>query len=118
MFNAEASQDCNWPYWIFTPLAARNSALQTARMAPGASLYSPASKAEATEAARSVILSSIQLATCTAPPVKGAPQCSCGTIFKITSGTNGKFIEMVVYRFQGPPDGAFVTTAWSRIPQG
>ena len=39
---------------------------------------------------------------------EGGAQCSCGTIFKLTPGTNGKFTETVVYRFQGPPDGAFV----------
>lgn len=39
---------------------------------------------------------------------EGGAQCSCGTIFKLTQGANGKWTETIEYRFQGPPDGAFV----------
>lgn len=38
---------------------------------------------------------------------EGGAQCSCGTIFKLTlNGAGTKY--SVVYRFNGPPDGAFV----------
>jgi uncharacterized repeat protein (TIGR03803 family) len=36
----------------------------------------------------------------------GDPDCSCGTIFKLTSVGNGSWQESAVYRFTGTPDGA------------
>jgi uncharacterized repeat protein (TIGR03803 family) len=39
---------------------------------------------------------------------EGGAGCSCGVIFKLAPGTGGTWTESVVYRFQGPPDGAFV----------
>ena len=38
----------------------------------------------------------------------GSAKCGgCGTIFKLTPGLDGSWTETVVYRFTGPPDGAF-----------
>jgi len=37
----------------------------------------------------------------------GSPSCNCGTIFKMTHTTNGKWIEGVAYRFQGAPRPGF-----------
>lgn len=37
----------------------------------------------------------------------GAPGCSCGTIFKLARGNDGKWTESVVHRFEGTPDGAY-----------
>jgi uncharacterized repeat protein (TIGR03803 family) len=37
----------------------------------------------------------------------GSPSCSCGTIFKMTHTTSGKWIEGVAYRFQGAPHPGF-----------
>jgi uncharacterized repeat protein (TIGR03803 family) len=39
---------------------------------------------------------------------EGGAGCSCGTVFKLTAGRNGKWTETVAARFQGAPDGAFV----------
>ena len=39
---------------------------------------------------------------------EGGAGCSCGTVFKLTAGRNGKWTETVSYRFQGQPDGGFV----------
>jgi uncharacterized repeat protein (TIGR03803 family) len=39
---------------------------------------------------------------------EGGAGCSCGTVFKLTAGRNGKWAETVAARFQGAPDGAFV----------
>jgi uncharacterized repeat protein (TIGR03803 family) len=36
-----------------------------------------------------------------------ASGCSCGTIFKLASVSNGTWTETVLHRFQGAPDGAF-----------
>jgi len=38
---------------------------------------------------------------------EGGAGCSCGVIFKLAPGANGKWTESVVYRFQGAPDGGF-----------
>jgi uncharacterized repeat protein (TIGR03803 family) len=38
---------------------------------------------------------------------EGGAQCSCGTVFKLSVEPNGAAYR-VVYRFTGPPDGAFV----------
>lgn len=40
--------------------------------------------------------------------VDGDPGCACGTIFKLSPGTNGQWTETVVHRFKGPTgDGGF-----------
>jgi uncharacterized repeat protein (TIGR03803 family) len=39
---------------------------------------------------------------------EGGASCSCGTVFKLTPGGSGKWMETVVYRFHGAPDGGFV----------
>jgi uncharacterized repeat protein (TIGR03803 family) len=39
---------------------------------------------------------------------EGGAGCSCGTIFKLAPGANGKWTESVAYRFTGVPDGGFV----------
>jgi uncharacterized repeat protein (TIGR03803 family) len=38
---------------------------------------------------------------------EGGAGCSCGVIFKMTPGTNGKWTESIAYRFQGQPDPGF-----------
>lgn len=38
----------------------------------------------------------------------GAPACACGGVFKLTLSNNAAPVYSVVYRFTGPPDGAFV----------
>lgn len=37
----------------------------------------------------------------------GAASCSCGVIFKVTPGTDGKWTESVAYRFPGTPQPGF-----------
>lgn len=37
----------------------------------------------------------------------GASGCSCGTIFKMTPGGHGNWMESVVYAFTGTPDGRY-----------
>jgi uncharacterized repeat protein (TIGR03803 family) len=37
----------------------------------------------------------------------GAASCTCGIIFKMTPGGNGKWTESVVYRFPGTPQPGF-----------
>jgi len=37
----------------------------------------------------------------------GDPGCGCGTIFRLRPTAGGSWTERVVYRFAGPPDGAF-----------
>ena len=37
----------------------------------------------------------------------GAANCNCGTIFKMTRGTGGKWTESVPYRFPGTPGAGF-----------
>jgi len=49
---------------------------------------------------------------------EGGAGCSCGTVFKLTAGTNGKWTETVAYRFQGTPDGAFVYNGMVADPAG
>jgi uncharacterized repeat protein (TIGR03803 family) len=38
---------------------------------------------------------------------EGGAGCSCGVIFKLAPGSNGKWTESVPYRFQGSPDAGF-----------
>jgi uncharacterized repeat protein (TIGR03803 family) len=38
---------------------------------------------------------------------EGGAGCSCGVIFKMTPGVNGKWTESTAYRFQGAPDPGF-----------
>lgn len=38
---------------------------------------------------------------------EGGAGCSCGVIFELTPGQNGKWQEKVAYRFQGSPDAGF-----------
>jgi uncharacterized repeat protein (TIGR03803 family) len=38
---------------------------------------------------------------------EGGAGCGCGTIFKLAPGSNGRWTESVVHRFEGPPDAAF-----------
>lgn len=38
---------------------------------------------------------------------EGGAGCSCGTIFKLVPGANGKWTEVLVHRFQNSPDGGF-----------
>jgi len=38
----------------------------------------------------------------------GAASCNCGVIFKLTLSSGAPPVYSVVYRFKGPPDGAFV----------
>lgn len=38
----------------------------------------------------------------------GAGSCGCGTVFKLTHGSSGKWGESTAYSFTGAPDGAFV----------
>jgi len=38
---------------------------------------------------------------------EGGAGCSCGVIFKMSPGANGKWSESTAYRFQGQPDPGF-----------
>jgi uncharacterized repeat protein (TIGR03803 family) len=49
---------------------------------------------------------------------EGGAGCSCGTVFKLTAGSNGRWKETVAYRFQGAPDGAFVYNGMVSDPAG
>jgi uncharacterized repeat protein (TIGR03803 family) len=47
---------------------------------------------------------------------EGGAGCSCGVIFKLAKGTNGKWTESVVYRFTGAPDAGFAYNGM--VPDG
>ena len=48
----------------------------------------------------------------------GAASCNCGTIFKMTRGTNGEWTESVAYRFPGAPRTAFAYNGMVRDSAG
>lgn len=48
----------------------------------------------------------------------GAPGCGCGTIFQLAPRGDGKWVERVVHRFQGTPDGAYPYSGMASDPAG
>ncbi len=49
---------------------------------------------------------------------EGGAGCSCGTIFKLTKGSNGQWTESTAYRFQGQPDAGFAYNGMARDAAG